>query len=157
MILGKKEALNRAMDLCSRSEKTAKDIRQSLTKWGLSSIEDQLGIIEYLKENNFINETRYSISYARDKHKFNRWGKIKILNMLRAKEIENEIIKEALNNIDDESYLTTLREELIKKRKSVKASNQYDLKGKLLRFAISRGFETDLSYKILEEILKSEV
>jgi regulatory protein len=155
MILGKKEALNRAMNICSRSEKTAKDIRQSLTKWGLSSVEDQLSIIEYLKENNFIDETRYSISFARDKHKFNRWGKIKILNMLRAKAIDEQTIKEALNNIDDESYLVTLREELIKKRKSVKASNQYDLKVKLLRFASSRGFETDLIYKVLEELLKS--
>jgi regulatory protein len=155
MILGKKEALNRAMDLCSRSEKAAKDIRQSLTKWGLSSVEDQLSIIEYLKENNFIDETRYSISFARDKHKFNRWGKIKILNMLRAKAIDDQTIKEALNAIDDESYLATLREELIKKRKSVKASNQYDLKVKLLRFASSRGFETDLIYKVLEELLKS--
>ena len=155
MILGKKEALNRAMDLCSRSEKTAKDIKHSLTKWGLSSIEDQLSIIEYLKDNNFIDETRYSISFARDKHKFNRWGKIKILNMLRAKAIDDQTIKEALNYIDDESYLATLREELIKKRKSVKASNQYDLKVKLLRFASSRGFETDLIYKVLEELLSS--
>ena len=75
--------------------------------------------------------------------------------MLRAKAIDDQTIQEALNNIDDESYRATLKEELIKKRKSVKASNHYDLKGKLVRFASSRGFESDLIYKVLEELLNS--
>jgi SOS response regulatory protein OraA/RecX len=37
-------------------------------------------------------------------------------------------------------------------RRSVKAKNQDDLKAKLLRFALSKGFESSLVYDILNEI-----
>jgi hypothetical protein len=36
-------------------------------------------------------------------------------------------------------------------RRKVKAKNQYDLKGKLLRFGLSRGFESHLLYDLLNE------
>ncbi len=150
-----KEALARAMAICSKSEKTISDIRQSLSRWGLSDNEKQEKIIDWLKENNFIDESRYSKSYVLDKHKFNRWGKVKIRAMLRSKGIDDILIDKAVDSIPPAIYRQTLKDDIISKKKSLKAKNQYDLRAKLMRFAQSRGYETDLIYKTVDEILKS--
>ena len=46
-----------------------------------------------------------------------------------------------LNEIDEEEYLSILRDLLASKRKSIHAADDYELNGKLMRFAMSRGFE----------------
>lgn len=153
MPISKKDALQRAMALCSRSEKSAHDINDSLLRWGLLSEEDRSAIIRSLIENNFINENRYSRAYVKDKHLFNKWGKIKIKSMLRAKSIDSETINTALETINSEKYYSTLKEEILKKQGSVKASDQYELRSKLMRFASSKGYESDLIFRALDEIL----
>ena len=45
------------------------------------------------------------------------------------------------NEIDEEEYLSILDSLLLAKRKSVHAGNEFELNGKLMRFALSRGFE----------------
>ena len=46
-----------------------------------------------------------------------------------------------LNEIDEDEYLTILNNLLMTKRKSVHAENEFELTNKLVRFALSRGFE----------------
>ena len=46
-----------------------------------------------------------------------------------------------LNEIDEEEYHAVLQKLLAAKRKSVRAESEYELNGKLVRFALSRGFE----------------
>ena len=46
-----------------------------------------------------------------------------------------------LNEIDEDEYLAVLDNLLAVKRKSVHAENEYELNNKLVRFALSRGFE----------------
>ncbi len=150
-----KVVLSRAMSLCSKSEKTVYDIRQSMSRWGMTDIEKQDKIINYLIENSFIDESRYSYSYVRDKHKFNRWGRIKIRAMLRAKGLTEPIIDKAINSLSQEEYIKTLKDDISDRKKRLKAKNQYDLRAKLMRFAQSRGYETDLSYKIVDEVISS--
>ncbi|HAN76897.1 MAG TPA: RecX family transcriptional regulator, partial [Bacteroidales bacterium] len=36
------------------------------------------GIVEKLRAENYLNEARYAASFARDKFRFNKWGKNKI-------------------------------------------------------------------------------
>jgi regulatory protein len=65
------------------------------------------------------------------------------------KKIPSDVINSALNSIDNELYKKTLEELLTIHRRSVKVKNQYDLKGKLLRYGLSKGFESELLYDIL--------
>ena len=48
-----------------------------------------------------------------------------------------------LNEIDEEEYHAILKKLLEAKRKSVRAETDYELEGKLVRFALSRGFEME--------------
>jgi regulatory protein len=146
-----KTALSKSMALCSRREHCISDLRTKLESWGLE-INDIEKIITELKKENFINEERFARAFVKDKFNYNKWGKVKISAHLRLKHIPSEIIKHALDSIDNELYLKVLNELMKSHTKSVKAKNQYDKKGKLLRYGLSKGFESNLLYEILNEI-----
>ena len=66
------------------------------------------------------------------------------------KHIDEDIRQRVLDEVDDEEYLTVLRPLLKQKRKTTKASSDYELNQKLLRFALSRGFTFDLIRQCLD-------
>ena len=105
-----------------------------------------------LIKENFINDKRYAEAFVKDKYKQNKWGKVKIAAHLRLKNIPSEIIESALATIDDGQYRQTIRDILTSHRRFIKAKNQFDLKGKLLRFGLSKGIESHILYDILNEM-----
>ena len=146
-----KIALEKAMAQCSRREYCSDDIRNKLSLWGVDN--DDIGkILRILISDNFINEPRYATAFVRDKFKYNKWGKVKISAHLRGKKVPQDIISSALDSIDNNLYIKLLRELIEDHRKSVKAKNQYDLKAKLLRYGLSKGFESNLLYDILNDL-----
>ena len=126
------EALHRAAALCSSSEHCITDIREKLSRWGIGE--------------------RYAIAFAKDKFRFSGWGRIKIRYALQQKRIGNNDIVNALSLIDEEAYTTLLADLLEKKSRSINDEDVEVRRSKLLRFAASRGFETELVFRILKEI-----
>jgi regulatory protein len=147
-----REALAYAMDLCSRQERCRSEISEKLESRNIAA-GDIMKILEALEKENFIDEARYAGTYTRDKLRFNKWGKVRIRYMLERKKIPDTLIARALDEIDHEHYAQLLEEELRKKRTTIKASNLFDLRAKLFRFAQQRGFESGLIYTLLDEIL----
>jgi regulatory protein len=145
-----KTALNKAMSQCSKREYCKSDIRAKLEQWGID-VNDKDRIIEELEKENFINEGRFANAFVRDKFNYNKWGKIKIASHLKVKMISGNVLKEALNSIDNEIYVKTLNELITSHKKSLKSKNKYDLTAKLLRYGLSKGFESYLLYDILNE------
>lgn len=145
-----KISLSKAMALCSRREYCTDDISTRLKSWGISD-NDSEKIINILYKENFINDIRYSKAFVKDKFIYNKWGKVKIAAHLRIKKIPPDIIKTALDSIINEDYIKILKEILSDHRRFIKARSQYDLKGKLLRYGLSKGFESDLLYGLLNE------
>jgi regulatory protein len=146
-----KTSLNKAMALCSQREYCISDILGKLESWGVNE-NDAEGIIKLLVKENFINEVRYSEAFVKDKFRYNKWGKVKIAAHLKFKSVPADIILKALECIDEELYIKRIGEILLEHRKSIRAKNQYELKGKLLRYGLSKGFESRLLYDILNKI-----
>jgi regulatory protein len=146
-----KIALDKAMAHCSYREFCCDDIRNKLSLWGIEN-DDAEKIIGILIDENYVNESRYATAFVRDKFKYNKWGKVKIAAHLRVKKLAPEIISSALDSIDIEQYTKLMRRLIESHRRSVKAKNQYDLKAKLLRYGLSKGFENSLLYDILNEM-----
>jgi len=134
---------------CSRSEKCEFDVRKKLegTELDINQVDE---LIDYLIENKYIDNSRFAEFFANDKFKFNKWGKQKIKMHLNQKQISSSIIQNALNTIDLKEYKKTLKEIIVKKRKSTKETDKYKLKEKIIRNALSKGFEMDLIYQVLE-------
>ena len=145
-------ALEKSMALCSRGEKCIRDIEEKLKTWKLTGDNENKTIIDELVQNSFIDEKRYASSYTRDKYRFNKWGRIKITKMLKARGIRQKDIDYSMEMIDHDSYTRMIREEMNNKRKSIKAKNLIDLKGKLFRFAASRGYETEYIYDYINRL-----
>ena len=137
--------------MCSRREYCEYDIREKLKKSQLDDT-DITAVIKELKERNFINNERFATAYAKDKFQFNGWGKRKIAMMLSFKNIDDDTISNAINNIEQDPYKEKCLALLKSKAKSIKAENLSELKNKLLRFSIGRGFDYETSLKCISEI-----
>jgi regulatory protein len=144
------QALSKAMAICSKAEKCVSDIQTKLNEWGIEFADTQK-IIKTLIAEKFIDEERFTRYFVRDKFRFNQWGKVKIVFMLKSKKIPATLIEDALQEISDEAYLELLVKLLKDKEKKTKFVNEYDKKGKLIRFAQSKGFE----FEVINEALKS--
>ena len=134
------EARFKAEAFCSASEHCRADILSKLYQWGAPE-ESWEEILSYLEKEKYIDESRYAVAFVRDKYRFNQWGRIKISQALRMKQIPSACISEALEEIEEKEYLSVLTALLKKKLRSVKASNDYERNGKLIRFALSHGYD----------------
>lgn len=148
----KEKALHRAMQLCNRSEKCAKDIREKLSQWKVAENFHE-SIIADLYEGKFLDDMRYAQSYTHDKIYLSKWGRQKVYFGLKLKEIREEIIEKAVANIDEERYAEGLRELLEKKVKNVKAKSDYEKMAKLIRFGQGRGFTMSEINRALNQVV----
>lgn len=139
-IITEEDALNRMAGYCSAAEHCKAEVSEKLQKWGLP-YEAVNRIIDRLVVEKFIDEERYCMAFVNDKFRFAKWGKMKIAQGLYMKKIPSDVAWRHLNEIDEEEYLSILRDLLASKRKSIHAKDDYELNGKLMRFAVSRGFE----------------
>ncbi|MDD5571751.1 MAG: regulatory protein RecX [Bacteroidales bacterium] len=140
---------DRAMYWCSRREMCCSEIKARLLKAEVN--EDVItNILKKLISEKFIDENRFARAFVHDKLEFQKWGLLKIKQALYLKGISEEDIKEALQGIDKESYLTKLEEISRNKLRSIKAESDYERSQKLLRFLASKGVSTDDAYQILK-------
>jgi regulatory protein len=147
------EALTKAMKLCSVKEYAPSEIEQKLRSWELDD-EVVSTVIETLRKEKFLDEFRMARYFVNDKLRFNKWGKVKIKYMLQQKKLAPAAIAEALDQINEEEYLRVLSSELVKKKKTIKDSDEYIIKAKLFQFASGRGFEADVIYKMMGKMMK---
>ena len=143
--------LHIAASYSSLAERCIYDVRKKLTSVGAQS-ETVDRIVAHLLKEKFIDEARYCQSFINDKFRFNRWGRIKIGYELRGKKISEAIIDKALMTIDDEEYESVLFVLLKDKKRTVKGKTEQDIFSKLYRFAIGRGFESDLTVRQLKKM-----
>ncbi len=134
------EILYKLAARCSVSEQCLSDVEGKLAKYDLTE-EERTRILRHLVEERYVDDGRYAEAYVRDKYRFNKWGRIKIAQGLRMKGIDSETISAAMEVIDEEEYLGILRDLLKAKRKSTRGASEYEVNGKLIRFATGRGFE----------------
>ena len=134
------EILYKLAAKCSVSEQCMSDIEAKLSRYDLTE-EERTRILRHLVEEKYIDDRRYAEAFVRDKYRFNKWGRIKIAQGLRMKGIDSKTISTAMKAIDEAEYLDILRDLIKAKRKSTRGKNDYEINGKLVRFATGRGFE----------------
>ena len=148
------QALQSLMRLAARSEKSTGDVLRLMRTWGVPEAE-QRGVLEKLIADRYIDNRRYAEAYAREKSRLAGWGERKIAMQLRMKGVERETISAVLAEVlQDDSMAERLQEKLEKKLRTVKAANDYELRGKLLRYALGLGYDYDMAAEVIEELTK---
>ena len=106
-------------------------------------------IIVDLIEQNFLNEERYARALCRGKFLHNKWGKNKILQTLKQNRISDYCIRKGMEEIDEHSYKTTLKDLLEKELHKHRSLNSYTQKHKAAKAMATKGYELDLIWDIL--------
>lgn len=140
--LTKQQILIKLTDACSKAEYCLEDMRRRMRRWEVEESLQQEAL-DYLVKERYIDEHRYASMFIRNKIQYNGWGKRKVQQALYAKRIPREIYQPLLDEVPDEDYELKLLPLLRNKLKSVKANSDYERNGKLIRFAMQRGFTYD--------------
>ena len=148
-VTDEKTALAKAEHYCTYQERSQQEVRDKLYEWGLwtDAIEN---IIVQLIGGNFLNEERFAKAYTRGKFNQKAWGKIKIKQGLKFKQVPDALIKKALQTIDPDSYLQTLEKVIRKKLPQITEKDPYKRRYKLQQYALGRGYEADLILDVLK-------
>ena len=148
--LGPDQALVKARSYCVYQERCHQEVRDKLYSWGLwpEAVEN---IIIKLIEENFINEERFAKAYAGGKFRITGWGKTKIKLALKQKKISDYCIRVALNEINDKDYQQALKKLIGHRTKEITEKNPLKKNYKIASYVISRGFEPELVWGIINE------
>ena len=144
------QALQKLAALCSRAEHSSGEISEKMRRWQLPD-DAQESILSRLVADRFIDDARFAQLFVRDRLRFASWGERKISMALRQKGIDEATANEALSQIEDDEWTTVLRKVIAAKRRTTKAASDYDLRVKLIRHALSRGFSMRLIERCLDE------
>ena len=145
-----KEATQRMQSYCVVQDRCPSEVVKKMEEWGVS---DKIikNILVNLILDNFVDEQRFSESFCRGKFKIKRWGKIKIKNELKIRQISQNCIDKGLLQIDDKEYMKILENLYINKRDSLKDTNQFIRKGKISKYLQQKGFESNLIWELINK------
>lgn len=142
------DALPKAAAFCAYQERTQQEVRERLAEWAVYGDEAEEVIAELIAQN-YLNEERFAKAFAGGKFRVKGWGKRKIQQHLKQRGISGYNLTQAMNEIETDDYRQTLMNLLDKKRQQLRDDNPLVIKQKLVRFALSRGYETDLIFSVL--------
>ena len=126
--------LSRAQRYCATAERCTFEVSLLLGRLGATT-EQTDAIIAQLQQQSYINDARYCQAFVHDKVAFQAWGRMKIIMGLRAKHLPDELINDAIDAIDTDTYNANIRKLLLSKRNQDRQ--------KQLRFMLQRGFTYD--------------
>jgi regulatory protein len=143
------EAYLQLAALCAQAEHCQQEMRDKMKRWGIDAAIQERIIARLVKER-YIDDERFARAFAKDKIRYNKWGRRKVQQGLWQKHIDAEIQERVLCEIDDSEYLAVLKPLLKQKTKSIRAENDYERNQKLVRFALGRGFTFDIIRQCLQ-------
>ncbi len=145
------EAKHKIEAYCAYQERCEKEVTDRLLKWGITGEQIDF-LIADLISNNFLNEERFADAFVSGKVRIKRWGRIKIKQHLKQKQISTYSLNKALANIDEDTYLQNIQYLAEKKKKDlrVKAELTWSDKSKIQRFLASKGYENDIIFETIK-------
>ena len=134
------EALQKLAALCARAEHSSGEMLEKMRRWQLSE-DARERVLDRLIDEKFVDDERFARLFVREKIRFDRWGRRKIEQALYQKGVASDISRRVLDEVDDEAYIAELKKLIATKRRSVKAESDYELRQKLTKYALGRGFD----------------
>lgn len=144
------KALVKVQRYCVFQERSQQEVRDKLYSWGLHQREVE-ELISRLISENFIKEERFAEAFAGGKFRMKKWGRQKIRMALKAKQVSEPLIRQALAAISERDYRKTLSQVLSDRAKKVNQPHPLKRKHLIASYAISRGFEPELVWELLGE------
>ncbi|WP_333599169.1 regulatory protein RecX [Flavobacterium sp.] len=136
---------------CSYQERCHLDILAKLKQLNVKKPDTDI-VIVHLIENDFLNEERFARAFARGKHRIKSWGKNRIINELKQRQIAPPNIKLALTEIAEEEYWETFEKLAQRFWESLLEKNQLKKRKKFCDYLLRKGWESELVYEKVKEL-----
>ena len=136
------------VNYCVYQDRCHSEVEQKMKEFLLIP-EAKDDILLYLIKENYLNEERFTRSYIRGKFYIKHWGRTKIKMNLKQKGITEKLISKSMDEIDADDYEKTINkiyEDYYSKQKGLK---DYQKKSKTIRYLISKGFEYELVWNVI--------
>lgn len=146
-----KEIEGKLQYYCSYQDRCHKEVKAKLKSFKISS-EELNEIVSNLIKDNYLNESRFSKSFVRGKFNIKNWGKVRIVNELKLRNISIYNINLGLKEIDEQDYINKLEDIFNKKLSSLSNINSNLKKKKIISYLLYRGWESNLIYSKTNEI-----
>ncbi|SHG64896.1 regulatory protein [Flavobacterium micromati] len=146
-----KEAVHKIEHYCAYQERCHEEVVQKLRSMKMDSDEIDVILVKLIGDN-FLNEERFACSFARGKHRMKQWGKIRIVNELKFKKINQRLITTALKQITEEEYLVTFHTLAERNWESIRETNALKKRKKFCDYLLRKGFESNLVYEKVKEL-----
>jgi len=134
------EALQKLSALCARAEHSSGEMLEKMRRWQLPE-DARERVLDRLIDEKFVDDERFARLFVREKIRFDRWGRRKIEQALYQKGVASDISRRVLDEVDDEAYVAELKKLIAAKRRSVQAESDYEMRAKLTKYALGRGFD----------------
>jgi len=147
------EFKNKLEHYCNYQERCHQEVKTKLRQLGAFQ-DDTDAVISHLIQNDFLNETRFTMLYVCSKFSIKKWGKKRIINELKQRRITSYNIDKALAQITEEDYRITFYT-LAEKRWGQLKKNKESLpqrKKKWVNYLQYRGWENDLIFDALNKL-----
>ena len=138
-----KEALQALCRYCVYQDRCHQEVERKLKDMNMIPEARALIISELIKDD-FLNEERFALNYTRGKFNQKGWGRFKIKQELKRRQISAYLIKKALQQINDGEYLDKLSVLARKKYLQLGEDNSWAAKAKLKSHLQYKGFELNL-------------
>ena len=149
-----KKVLERLQRQCARMEYCISDVRRKALKALEGDADAAERIVASLVRDCFVDDRRYAAAFAREKAALQGWGVVKIRFQLRGKGISDEIITEALQEIDPAKAASKLDKLAADRYRLLKDDPQCRLK--LLKALLSRGYGYDEVEAAVKRVMKPQ-
>lgn len=147
------EAKKKLEHYCAYQERCHKEVLQKLK--GMHMIPEAIDVvIGHLLEHNFLNEERFAKTFVSGKFKIKKWGRRRLVQELKQKDISKYNINLGLQTIGEMEYIDTFNALADKKLNSIKETNSLKKKKKLADYLLYRGWEPHLVYDKVNELIK---
>ena len=145
-------ALQKAKHYCAYQERCHSEVRDKLYSFKLHKNEVEQ-LLAQLIEEDFLNEQRFAIAYARGHFRTKQWGKEKIKYVLKQRQVSNYCIRKALTSISNTDYDKTFFNVADKKLATLTSEkNIFIKKRKIKNYLQQKGFEMKLINDYLKEV-----
>lgn len=146
-----KDAIKKAEHYCAYQERCHDEVEQKLRSMKMDQ-EETSTIISHLINENFLNESRFACSFARGKHRIKHWGKVRIVNELKFRNITTYNINLALKEITPEEYEETFEKLAERTWNNINETNNLKKRKKFCDNLLRKGFESNLVYEKVKEL-----
>lgn len=144
------EIKQKLVNYCVYQDRCHKEVEQKMWDYLLIP-EAKEEILLYLMKENYLNEERFTRSYIRGKFYMKSWGRNKIRNHLKFKEVPEKLINSCFDEIDEDDYQKTLAKLFHNYYEKIKGLQVYQKNSKAIKYLLGRGFEYEEIRRIIEE------